>query len=494
MKANSDIQSFRGSSARFDPPGEDVSDPERRMPEPSEQSCFCQPQDGYRGIWHGQPDFFPIYGPKYGGGLGTYPYQSRPMAVYAPEAEKTFFCWGGTTAGSDPRTRCWDFGAGNLLQMVSYYDHRTGRVPRPVCVFDKWCADPHDNPVIEIDGAGHLWLFSPSHGDWTTRSFIHRSVRPYDISEWATMPGVGLFAYPQPHYEKVRGWFFLHTLYSEGRGLQFTTSPDGLKWSEVRHLSRFGQGHYQVSAVDPLTGRIGVAFDYYPPVGGLEARTNLYYLQSDDWGRSWQTASGESVQIPLKDANNPALVYPFESEQRLVYLRDIQFDRSGCPVIALVTSGSHIPGPESGPHRWEFFNLQSGSWAHLPGMACDNNYDHGEFMIDPGNGEWRLVAPTETGPQPFNPGGEIALWSSSDAGLHWQRERQLTRGSTMNHTFCRRSRKHHPDFFAFWADGNAREPSSSRLYFCDQSGKHVFRLPATMGQTETAPEAITAPA
>jgi len=34
------------------------------------------------------------------------------------------------------------------------------------------------------------------------------------------------------------------------------------------------------------------------------------------------------------------------------------------------------------------------------------------------------------------------------------------------------------DFYAFWADGHARDPSPSRLYFCDRTARSVFRLPA----------------
>src|SRR5215212_8484781 len=53
--------------------------------------------DGYRGIWYmNQPqnDQFKF---KYSGGFATYPQQHVPMAVYVPQAEKTFFVFGGKT-------------------------------------------------------------------------------------------------------------------------------------------------------------------------------------------------------------------------------------------------------------------------------------------------------------------------------------------------------------------------------------------------------------
>nr|MBI1232773.1 hypothetical protein [Cytophagales bacterium] len=46
--------------------------------------------NGYKGIWFtlGQ---FSEYGDKYSGGLGTYTAKHIPLAVYSPEAKKTFF-------------------------------------------------------------------------------------------------------------------------------------------------------------------------------------------------------------------------------------------------------------------------------------------------------------------------------------------------------------------------------------------------------------------
>jgi hypothetical protein len=50
----------------------------------------------------------------------------------------------------------------------------------------------------------------------------------------------------------------------------------------------------------------------------------------------------------------------------------------------------------------------------------------------------------------------------------------------MNHTYARRPVDAHPNFYAFWADGHGRQPSESRLYFCDKTGRRVFRLPPVM--------------
>ena len=84
------------------------------------------------------------------------------------------------------------------------------------------------------------------------------------------------------------------------------------------------------------------------------------------------------------------------------------------------------------------------------------------------------------------------MWVSKDEGATWRKVRQLTAGSEFNHTYCRRPVDAHPGFYAFWADGHGRQPSESRLYFCDRQG-NVFRLPPQM-TTETArPEPLRSP-
>src|SRR6185437_15040394 len=107
--------------------------------------------DGYRGIWYYNQPTHDQYAYKYSGGFATYPQQQSPIAIYAPAVRKTFFCYGGTVPGKE-----------ELLHMVSYYDHRTGEVPRPVILINKKTDDAHDNPVMAIDDGGYIWIFSNS--------------------------------------------------------------------------------------------------------------------------------------------------------------------------------------------------------------------------------------------------------------------------------------------------------------------------------------------
>ncbi len=442
--------------------------------------------DGYRGIWYYNQPTDDEYRYKYSGGMATYPQQHVPIAIYSERVRKTFFVYGGTTARRpDDRQQ--------LLHMVSYYDHETGRVPRPVILLNKRTDDAHDNPVLSIDAAGHLWVFSAAHG--TARpAFIHRSVRPYSIDEFELIATTN-FSYPQPWYVPDKGFLFLHTRYGGPRelglralrGLYWSTSADGRTWEGPHPLASIQQGDYQISWCDGR--RIATAFDHHPPPLGLNARANIYYLETDDFGRTWRTADGRSVTLPLTTVDNPALVFDSRARGLLVYLKDLAFEAEGRPVILFLTSRGFEPGPQNGPRQWMTARWTGREWELRPITTSLNNYDHGSLYIEP-DGVWRVIAPTEPGPQPYNPGGEMAMWLSHDRGATWQKIRQLTRNSPRNHNYARRPLNAHPDFYAIWADGHGRQPSESALYFVNRDGDRVRRLPITMKGEEAEPETV----
>lgn len=428
--------------------------------------------DGYRGIWYMNQPSKDQYRYKYSGGMATYPQQHVPIAVYASAVNKTFFCYGGVT--NDGK---------ELLHMVAYYDHATRTVPRPIVLLNKKTDDAHDNPTIQLDDQGHLWIFSSAHG--TSRpSFIHRSVRPYDITAFDRILETN-FSYPQPWYVPGKGFLFLHTRYADGRGLFWMSSTDGVEWNAPNPLAKIAMGDYQISWV--RDGRVGTAFDYHPRPVGLNARTDIHYLETDDFGASWKTVQGQALTTPVETAKNPALVHDYEAEGLLVYLKDLNFDAAGRPVILYLTSKGYASGPESGPFTWHTARWSGSDWVIRPVTTSDHNYDHGSLYVEE-KGVWRLIAPTEPGPQPYGTGGEMVMWRSADQGATWNRVKQLTRNSPRNHTYARRPLHAHPEFYALWADGDAYQPSESCLYFTNREGDHVWRLPSQMAGESAEPE------
>lgn len=84
----------------------------------------------------------------------------------------------------------------------------------------------------------------------------------------------------------------------------------------------------------------------------------------------------------------------------------------------------------------------------------------------------------------------MVLWSSRDEGGTWTRMRNVTAQSALNHNYAHRPVAAHDPFFAFWADGNPRQLSESRLYFSDSTGTRGWRLPYTMSGDTAEPEPV----
>jgi len=432
---------------------------------------------GYRGIWYMNQPSGDEYVYKYSGGLGTYCAKHKPFAVYCDQVQKTFFCYGGTTTDSNRK----------LLHMVSYYDHKTGRVPRPTLLLDKKTSDAHDNPVISVDDQGTIWIFSTSHG--TSRpSYIHKSRKPYNVDAFDLVKPTKIengqdvpmtnFSYMQPWHLKNKGFvcFFTRYNYPVDRTICFMTSRDGVKWSKWLRLAAIDKGHYQISAAG--MNKAGSASNFHPAGKGLNWRTNLYYIETSDLGQTWQSVDGQSLELPLTKPRNPALVHDYQVEGLNVYLKDIRFDSQDKPVIFYVTSKGYESGPKNDPRTWTTARWTGATWQIRPACVSDNNYDMGSLYIED-DGTWKIIGPTETGPQPYNPGGEIAMWITHDEGATWKKVKQLTKNSPRNHTYARRPVNAHPDFYAIWADGHGRKPSQSTLYFCDKQG-NVRVLPREM--------------
>lgn len=434
--------------------------------------------DGYRGIWYPNQATHDEYHWKYSGGLGTYPQQQEPIAIYVKKVNKTFFCYGGTTKDSPT----------HLLEMVSYYDHTTGMVPKPTILMDKATDDAHDNSAMTIDDKGYIWIFSSAHGTSTRPSYLHRSRKPYDISVFDLVMQSD-FSYSQPWYIPGQGFLFLHTHYEHNhsqRALYWSTSKDGYKWTDRKLLAYIDMGHYQISLQQG--NRVATFFNYHPSPLGLNARTNLYYLETSDMGNSWHNIEGKSVTLPLTTVHNDAMIHDYQAEHLLVFLKDLQFDAEGHPVILYLTSHGWEPGPKNDPRIFRTARWTGKTWEIRDLTTTDHNYDYGDFYIEP-DGTWRVFATSDPGPFPWGTGGEIVMWTSHDQGQTWARH-QVTEGSKLNQSYPRRPVNAQPDFYALWADGSPLDPSPSSLYFTNKEGTGVWKLPETMTHDFEKPERI----
>jgi hypothetical protein len=344
--------------------------------------------------------------------------------------------------------------------------------------------DPHDNPSLAMDARGRLWVFVSGRAR-SRPGFIYRSARPHDIAEFELVAEREI-TYPQPRWIEGHGFLHLFTKYTQGRELYWSTSPDGRHWAPDEKLAGMG-GHYQTS--HQRGKRVLAAFNMHPG-GNVDLRTNLYYLETDDAGRTWRNARGEALSVPLREPGNAALVRGYGAEKRLVYIHDLDLDRAGRPVILYITSASFAPGPPGDPRWWTVARYTGEGWRFTEAAPANHNYSTGSLYLE--DGGWRIIGPTGRGPQPIGSGGEVEAWVSQDQGRTWRKERGVTAGSPRNHNYVRRPVNAHPDFNAFWADGDPDRFSPSYLYFTNRAGSAVWRLPYDMAGESARPEAVKA--
>ncbi len=415
-----------------------------------------QRSDGYMGLWSRSGPLYE-YGYKLSGGLATFSPQHRPPAIYSPESNKTFFIYCGTKSPD----------LSHLQIMISYFDHKSQKVPKPVIVYDKMgVTDPQDNAALSIDKSGYLWVFVSGRGR-TRPGLIFKSSLPYSIDKFEQV-FEGEMVFPQPWWMKDSCFVMMYTKVLKGRELYCSASADGKAWSESKKIAGMG-GHFQTSATNGNV--IFTSFSYFPG-GNLDKRTNLYLLKSDDLGKTWKTVDNRVIHTPLTSVQNEALVIDYEAEKKLVYINDINFDRDGNPVILIITSHDSSPGPAGNPREWMVINWKNGKWNINKVCESDNNYDMGPLYID--GDEWRIIAPTGQGPQKYGAGGELALWTSRNEGKSWEKVLDITSGSKWNNAYPRKIWNANKGFYAFWADGDVEKLSVSHLYFTNQKCDRVW--------------------
>ena len=443
-------------------------------------AAFCQGLsnakiDGYRGIWFELNQKYE-YGDKYSGALGTYTAKHVPLAIYAEEVDKTYFVYGGTTTADEKY----------LLCMIGEFDHKTAMVSKPTVVYDKQgISDPHDNPSILIDDEGYIWVFVSGRGR-TRPGFKYKSEKPFNIDKFSQITEEEM-TYPQA-WNTAFGFFHFFTLYTGIRQLYFETSKDGMTWTEDKMLAAIPvnegerSGHYQVSS--SFDGKVVATFFNRHPNGIVDRRTDLYYVQSTDFGRTWTTVDKLELQIPIREQASPARVVDYASQSKNVYLKDMGFDAEGKPVCLYIRSYGHEPGPRSAPYEWCITKWDGKKWHTSLITTSDHNYDMGSLYIS--EDTWRIVGPTEEGPQPWGVGGEIAIWQSGNKGETWEKLRTITENSKLSHSYVRRPVNFKAPFCFFWSDGHSHEFSKSELYFGNFKGE-IWKLPYSMKSVHEKP-------
>jgi hypothetical protein len=407
----------------------------------------------YRGIWYccGQANTLPGKTYVYSGPMATYCAWHRPMAVYSPVVDATFFVFGNEENAAS----------------IGRYDHGSGQFSEPLVLGVNPDGDAHRNPTLLIDEEDHLFVFYGAHNHPTK---VLRSRNPLAIGEWVSRAEIPETSYPQP-WQLQPGELFVTYRGGgarEGTPWRFRHSmDDGRSWSDGAELAFFPEcAIYGVSIAE--TGRFPrkVHFTWSRLGGGTEEeirdkhlwarRYNVYYACSDDGGHSWKRSDGSVYDLPIEEESAEKV---YDCGQHGVWLKDIQLDPEGNPCILFIDA--EVSTYEG---QWKLARHAGGAWTVSDIATSDHMYDDGGLAIL-GEDDYRVYAPT-TASQPHEDGGEIEAYRSIDAGKTWTHTQSLTSGSTYSHNNVKvvwnHERQTSRDFTVMWSYGDSVEPPETR--------------------------------
>ena len=412
----------------------------------------------FRGVWYGCGTENALPGRKYvyAGGKATYSAWHHPMAVYAPEAKKTFFVFG------DAQNR----------PAVSYYDHTTGDFAPPLALGTNPDGNAHRNPTMLMDEDGFLYVFYGYAGG-AQPIMVLRSAAPYDIGRWQRRADLtaGTGSYAQPWQLKPGEIFVAHR---QPSGWAFKRSTDrGASWTPAVGLAEFDTYEF-TSTVYGITVAAGgdfpraVHFAWSRLGGGSpEAvrtkhlwarRYNVYYARSDDGGDTWRRSDGTPYTLPITE---DAAEKIYDSGEHGVWLKDLQVDPEGNPCMLFLDADT-----DTYASAWKFARHHEGRWTFSDVASSDHMYDGGALVLV-ADDDFRVYGPT-TAVQPGTDGGEIDEWRSADQGRTWKRTARVTTGSAYSHNHVKTVFNHeqgHGDFRVLWSYGDARFPPQDRDVF-----------------------------
>lgn len=381
----------------------------------------------------------------YSGPMATYCAWHRPIAIYAPSEDKTFFVFG------NPKN--WP--------TISYYDHGSKTFADPVVLGTNPNTDAHRNPTILVDEVGYICVFFGAHGHPTK---VVKSASPYDISQWVTVADIedkGT-SYPQP-WQLNRGEMFVS--YRQSPGWCYRKSTDGAaSWQPPVNLIKFGSAAiYLVSIAE--TGayprKLHIAWSKMGGGSPEEIRTkalwarryNVYYAYSDDGGTTWKRRDGSVYSLPITE-DAAELVH--DCGEHGVWLKDIQLDSAGTPYILFLDSNT-----ATYETTWKVVTYSADGWRKSDVTTGDHMYDAGGLVII-ADDDIRLYGPT-TASQDHEDGGEIEEWTSADKGKTWRNTSHVTSGSKYSHNHVKvvyNGGK--ADFRVIWSYGDSHHPPATR--------------------------------
>ncbi|MCV2885527.1 BNR repeat-containing protein [Aestuariibacter sp. AA17] len=421
----------------------------------------------YQGLWYELPQYFgEDKVPKYSGAMGTATTKHRPLAIYSDKHNKTFFTYGGL----DPAK------PSQMAIYVGCYNHSNKRLcSNPTLVTVKPnVLDQHDNASILIDKDGYIWVYvsgrNTSRPGLVYKSRYQGSISVFD--QVTSTPYPALFAYPQPWLTETNGKVLLHTQYTNGRELYITQNNTTTKMVKG--------GHYAISYTDG--DRIVMAYNSHVN-NHPDYRTNVYFMESFDGGRTWKNRFGDALPLPLEQFDSRAALRDgYRNTGYFTYLKDIKINQNGEAVVLFTVSKTADPTNFTHRrslikvivHRDGRLSITTVGSADVVHGRFEENHNYSSAMIDSLTGHVFATGYEAGYSMRDRAGGNIyRFWGNVMSGI------QVTYDHMQHHNFLRDVYKKTPnsasDFSMFWASGHPTDNTiPSQLHYYGGSTVHTM--------------------
>lgn len=314
-------------------------------------------------------------GPDYFTAIGvdqpTYSFESKPSAIYVSAVKRTYIVY---QAGGD------------FLPYIIYYDHRNGVWSDEVQVNDTnpVAGDGHGAPSVWVDSAGYIYVFFGAHA---TPLQVRRSVSPYSISSWISLPSPSQGVPPHnqatyPHLFEHKGYMYL--FYREGTAAGgdwgYRRSNDrGSTWSTFTTILDFGtDGAYISDTIYvPSQKRVYYTFPW-------DNRTSI--VRHNVYACYWDLTTGTQYGIDGVNLGSVVTLAEADADCRAVYSGSSQvwytlmkLDSSSRPYI-LYTNGT---GAVYNTINVSFVHWSGSSWSTPQNLALtDGIASYSELKVN----------------------------------------------------------------------------------------------------------------
>ncbi len=208
--------------------------------------------------------------------------------------------------------------------------------------------DEHDVYVIAVDSLGYVHIAGNMHG--VPLRYIH-STDPWEITTWETgrMPGpTTTVTYPQ-FVELPDGtlqFWYREGISGKSRELMDALPAGATTWRPMGTILDGGSTHEGAYlnhiAVDSKTGMIDIMFEWRRTPDS-STTNDVGYAQSPDGGRTWETATGKPIALPITHDGEDTVLMTARSGSGLENNGGLTIDAQGHPHGVVVFGGPGGP-------------------------------------------------------------------------------------------------------------------------------------------------------